>query len=222
MSDEAPCRLLLVEDDLGIGRMLERGLAGVGYKVDWVRDLATAVDRARKAEHDLVLLDRMLPDGDGADLCAALRRYGHPAPVCMLTARETLEDKLSGFNAGADDYVTKPFAFDELLARLAVLKRRAAAARPELRLDPATRSLVLGLSRVTLTKREWPLMTYLVEHEGRTISRTELIAEAWGLTGQVTENSVDVYMGYLRRKLAAIGAPRRIETVRGEGFRLVR
>ena len=161
--------LLLVEDDVGIGRMLERGLTGAGYSVDWVRDLAAAVSAAREHTHHLVVLDRMLPDGDGADFCAALRKFGHPAAVCMLTARETLDDKLKGFDAGADDYMTKPFEFDELLARLAVLGRRASLQKPELTIDEDNRTLVLGASREKLTKREWPLMEHLLAHEGQTV-----------------------------------------------------
>ncbi len=214
--------LLLVEDDVGIGRMLERGLTAAGYSVDWVRDLAAAVTAARRHQHQLVVLDRMLPDGDGADFCAALRSFGHPAAVCMLTARETLDDKLKGFDAGADDYMTKPFEFDELLARLAVLGRRAATQKPDLTVDEDSRSLVLGAVREKLTKREWPLMKHLLAREGEIVSREALINEAWDLAGDVTDNSVDVYIGYLRKKLATIEAPVRIETVRGEGFKLVR
>ena len=219
---ERALNLLLVEDDVGIGRMLERGLTAAGYSVDWVRDLAAAVGAARTHSHQLVVLDRMLPDGDGADFCAALRKFGHPAAVCMLTARETLDDKLQGFDAGADDYMTKPFEFDELLARLTVLGRRAAERKPDLTLDEASRSLVLGAAREKLTKREWPLIKLLMAREGQTVTRDALIADAWELAGDVTDNSVDVYVGYLRKKLAAIEAPVRIETVRGEGFRLVR
>jgi len=210
--------LLLVEDDTGIGRMLERGLGAEGYAVTWARDLRTAAEQARAAPPDLVVLDRMLPDGDGAAFCAALRRAGTAAPVLMLTARETLEDKLRGFDSGADDYLTKPFEFDELLARLSALRRRRPAAVVEPRLDPETRSVTAGPRKVRLTPREWPLMAYLVAHPDRAISREELIVGAWGKAGQVTENSVDVYVGYLRRKLAGLRSGARIETVRGLGF----
>ena len=222
MKAEAPCRLMLVEDDVGIGRLLERGLGGAGYEVEWVRDLASAVELARTKEHDLVVLDRMLPDGDGASLCAALRRIGRRAPICMLTARETLDDKLAGFDAGADDYITKPFEFDELLARLGVLRRWAAASGLDLRLEPKSRTIAVGTKRVQLTRREWPLLDHLLKNEARTFTRDELISEAWGDSGEVTANNVDVYVSYLRRKLRQIDAPLRIETVRGQGFRLVR
>jgi DNA-binding response OmpR family regulator len=212
--------VLLVEDDTGIGRMLERGLSAEGYAVRWARDLRHAAELARAAPPDLVVLDRMLPDGDGASFCAALRKAGGVAPVLMLTARETLEDKLRGFEAGADDYLVKPFEFEELLARLAALRRRRAAPLPELSLEEQSRSVRLGARTARLTLREWPLMAYLFENQGRPVSREELIEKAWRAEGKVTVNNVDVYMGYLRRKLAELGGPARIETVRGEGFML--
>jgi DNA-binding response OmpR family regulator len=212
--------LLLVEDDTGIGRMLERGLSAEGYAVRWARDLRSAAEMARAAPPELVVLDRMLPDGDGAVFCAALRKAGATAPVLMLTARETLDDKLRGFEAGADDYLVKPFEFEELLARLAALGRRSAGASPALRLDEASRTVHLGMRATRLTPREWPLMAYMAQNPDRPVSREELIDSAWGLAGQVTPNSVDVYMGYLRRKLADLGDAVRIETVRGAGFML--
>ncbi|MGF1658073.1 MAG: response regulator transcription factor [Rubrimonas sp.] len=216
----APPRLLLVEDDTGIGRMLERGLAAEGYAVAWSRDLRSAVAAARDAVPDIVVLDRMLPDGDGVGLCRALRRFGVAAPVLMLTARDALEDKLEGFDAGADDYLAKPFEFDELLARLAALRRRGVAPAAELTLHEGSRSMIWGARRVRLTPREWKLMRLLRERAGEPTSRAALISEAWGAPGEVSENAVDVYIGYLRRKLAEVGAPARIETVRGVGFML--
>ena len=216
------CRLLLVEDDQGVGRLLERGLGAEGYDVVWVRTLAAATDAARTGGHDLVVLDRMLPDGDGAAFCAAFRRLGHDALVCMLTARDALEDKLRGFDAGADDYITKPFEFEELLARLEALRRRRAPVRPLPVPDPDTHALVLGGRRVKLTPREWRIMQHLLANPDRTIPRAELIEAGWGEGADVTANSIDVYVGYLRRKLARLGAEARIETVRGTGFALVR
>ena len=216
------CRVLLVEDETGIGRLLERGLSAEGYEVVWVRTLAEAAEAARTGAHDLVVLDRMLPDGDGMAFCAAFRRLGHRAMVCMLTARDTLEDKLRGFDAGADDYLTKPFELDELLARLAALRRRAVPERPLPVADPATRSLLLGRARVRLTAREWRIMQHLLANAGRPVPRAELIEAGWGAGSHVTGNSIDVYVGYLRRKLAQLGAEVRIETVRGIGFALVR
>jgi two-component system OmpR family response regulator len=217
---EAP-RLLLVEDDPHIGGMLQRGLGAEGYAVDWARDLKGAIARARAAPPALVVLDRTLPDGDGADFCGALRRFGVTVPVLMLTARDALEDKLRGFEAGADDYLVKPFEFDELLARLSALRRRAPEAAAPLRLEPESRAIAAGARSAALTRREWPLMACLMAHAGRPVSRAELIAQAWSRPGEVTENNVDVYVGYLRRKLSRIGCAARIETVRGVGFMLV-
>ncbi|MEO0820347.1 MAG: response regulator transcription factor [Pseudomonadota bacterium] len=214
--------LLLVEDDTGIGRMLERGLAAEGYRVDWVRDLKSATAAARSLTHDIVVLDRMLPDGDGAAFCKALRRFGSRAPVCMLTARETLEDKLAGFDAGADDYLTKPFELEELLARLTALSRRRPARIVEPVLDHEGHALVMGAERIRFTRREWPLLVLLMARAGEPVSRATLIAEAWQMEGEVTENSVDVYIGYLRRKLSGAETGIRIETVRGAGFVLSR
>lgn len=213
-------RILLVEDDVGVARMLERGLTQAGYQVDWQRTLGDAVGRVSRSSHDLVVLDRMLPDGDGADLCAALRKFGHPARVCMLTARDALEDKLRGFDAGADDYLVKPFEFDELLARLQVLGRRGPADRPVLRCDAAERTLVLGPRKVKLTKREWALFQPLLARRDEVVRREDLLAAAWGAEDAASANAVDVYVGYLRRKLAELDGDDRIETIRGEGFRL--
>ena len=225
MSQALGTQILLVEDDVGIGRLLERGLTQEGYAVDWVRDLKSATERIRELDHDLVLLDRMLPDGDGADLCSAMRRMGNRMPVCMLTAREALDDKLRGFDAGADEYIVKPFEFDELLARLQVLLRWSSAVPepvPEMELLNENRTLRWGATAVKFTQREWPLVTYLLQRVGEDISRAALIAEAWELEGEVTDNSVDVYVGYLRRKLSDAALPLRIETARGVGFRMER
>ncbi|MEM7668849.1 MAG: response regulator transcription factor, partial [Pseudomonadota bacterium] len=194
--------LLLVEDDVGIGRMLERGLTTEGYDVDWVRDLRSAIEKVRAGQHQVVVLDRMLPDGDGSAFCSALRKYGSSIPVCMLTARDSLEDKVSGFDAGADDYITKPFEFDELVVRLRALLRRAKPPVPQVFLDPTTRSFRIGSEQIRFTKREFPLFSYLLEHHGHGVTRDEILANAWGLDGEVTQNSVDVYIGYLRRKLS--------------------
>ncbi|MEM7505213.1 MAG: response regulator transcription factor [Pseudomonadota bacterium] len=213
--------LLLVEDDTGIGRLLERGLIGQGYVVDWVRDLKSAIDVVRSGQHEIVVLDRTLPDGDGAAFCSALRKFGSTIPVCMLTARDALEDKLAGFEAGADDYLTKPFEFDELVARLTVLLRRAQPPVQEARLDPAARSFAIGATELRFTRREFPLFRYLLDHRGNGVTRHDLLSNAWGLEGEVTENSVDVYIGYLRRKLAESGLEIRIDTLRGIGFMLV-
>ena len=218
-------QLLLVEDDVGIGRMLERGLTQEGFAVDWVRDLKSATERIKSAKPKVIILDRMLPDGDGANLCSALRKTGSKTPVCMLTARDTLDDKLRGFDAGADEYLVKPFEFDELLARLQVMLRWAAASPepvPEIVPLDDERTLRWGDVSAKFTRREWPLLRLLLVREGEDISRAALISEAWQMEGEVTDNNVDVYIGYLRRKISDAGLPLRIETVRGLGFRLER
>ena len=223
MSGAPQSRLLLVEDDTGVGRLLERGLAGEGYHVTWVRDLASA--KSAEGGFDLVVLDRMLPDGDGASFCIELTARGSSAAVLMLTARDALDDKLSGYTAGADDYLTKPFEFDELLARLSALARRAgqAASKPvQAVLDPKQRSLTMDGKTVRFTKREWPLFEHLYNHAGQAQSRTELIRDVWGEEGAVSENNVDVYVGYLRRKLTQAKVAIRIESVRGVGYVLER
>lgn len=222
MNDRPLLRILLVEDDTGVGRMLQRGLAGEGFAVDWSRNLGEAARALAGGRFDLIVLDRMLPDGDGADLCAELGADRAATGVLMLTARDSLEEKLAGYTAGADDYLTKPFEFDELLARLTALARRVApATRLDLRLDPNARSLLVGEETVRFTKREWPLFQYLFDRCGQAISRADLIRNVWGGDGAVTENNVDVYVGYVRRKLAGADAPLRIEAVRGVGYTLM-
>ena len=226
MSESGPLRLLLVEDDPGVGRLLHRGLIGENYAVEWVRSLAEATAVFDGASFDLVVLDRMLPDGDGAEFCAELRKRKDKTGVLMLTARESLQDKLSGYDAGADDYLTKPFEFDELLVRLAALSRRLASSPDDdaapLVLDDVMRSLRFGDVAILFTKREWPLFKHLFDHAGEALSRADLIRNVWGDDGAVSENNVDVYVGYLRRKLATGGAPIRIEAVRGVGYVLTR
>ncbi|MEL6475730.1 MAG: response regulator transcription factor [Pseudomonadota bacterium] len=214
-------RILLVEDDTGIGRLLERGLIGTGFEVEWVRDLKTAIEQVKKGAHDAVVLDRMLPDGDGAAFCSAIRKFGLTLPVCMLTARDALDDKLAGFDAGADDYLTKPFEFDELVARLGVLLRRAQPRVQEAVLDLVSRVFRVGRTEIRFTRRELALFRRLLDQRGEGISRTDLLAAAWGGDVDVTENSVDVYIGYLRRKLGESELDMRIDTLRGVGFMLV-
>lgn len=214
--------LLLVEDDVAIGRMLQRGLGAAGYAVEWARDLKTATEQFRQKTPDLIVLDRMLPDGDGAAFCSAIRKLGSAVPVCMLTARETLEDKLDGFEAGADDYLVKPFEFDELIARLTVLHRRAGGLiAPSLVRDGANRILRSGTDTAEFTRREWPLIDFLLNNKGQAVSRERILAEVWGDEDDIAANSVDVYVGYLRRKVSAANLPIRIESVRGVGYRLV-
>lgn len=216
---------LLVEDDIGIGRMVLGGLTAEGLKVEWARTLQDARQTLDAREIDAMILDRMLPDGDGARFCAELRSAGRDLPVLMMTALEALEDKLSGFEAGADDYLTKPFEFDELLARLRAMTRRAGRMAPgataTIALDPSAREMKIAGEAYELTEREFALIAVLHERWGKVVSREDIVNLAWRATPDTTSNAVDVYVGYLRKKLAAADAPARIETVRGRGFRLV-
>jgi DNA-binding response OmpR family regulator len=217
-------RVLIVEDDTGIGRMLERGLAAEGYEVEWVRNLETAIEAARGLRHDLVVLDRMLPDGDGAAFCRALRRFGSLAPVCMLTARDTLDDKLEGFDAGADDYLTKPFAFQELLARVRALLRRRGEERSgvlqvaDLTLDPARRVAHRGGEAVELTAKEYALLDYFMRNPDRVLTRTMIAEHVWDYDFDSMTNVIDVYVNYLRKKIDRDREPKLIHTVRGSGY----
>ncbi len=219
-------KILLVEDDPGIGRVVSRGLAAEGYDVDWRQTAAEAAAALKERAFATIVLDLGLPDRDGLDLCRDFRAAGVETPVLMLTARETLADTLDGFRSGADDYLAKPFAFEELLARLNVLARRGGALQEQrlsvgsLRLDLRARTAECSGVDLALTAREFELLAALARRLGETISRQALLDEAWGNETQLTENTVDVYVGYLRRHLAdRAGAPR-IETVRGVGFRL--
>ena len=217
--------ILLVEDDPGIGRFVSRGLTAEGYVVEWLQAGRRAPERLRARVFAAAILDLGLPDIDGMELCSALRREGIETPVLMLTARDTLEDKLDGFRRGADDYLAKPFAFEELLARLNVLARRGvrlgqALSVGALSLDLGQRSAMVGRAPLALPRREFDVLAALMRRPGVALTRQEILDEAWGPAAEVAENAVDVYVGYLRRRLAkAPGAPA-IQSVRGVGFRL--
>jgi DNA-binding response OmpR family regulator len=215
-------RILLVEDDVKLARALARGLRRHAYAVDHAADGDAALLRAAVYDYDLVLLDVMLPGRDGLDVCAALRERGQAVPILMLTAREQVGDRIRGLDAGADDYLAKPFDFGELLARMRALQRRPALTRaPELRagdlvVDPATHAVIVAGRPVELTAREFALLEYLAGHCGEVVSRTRLLDHVWDENFLGSTNVVDVYVGYLRRKLGR-GL---ITTVRGVGYRL--
>lgn len=217
-------RILLVEDDAGIARFIHRGLEANGYSVEWQTLGRHARQRLASGVFEAAILDLGLPDADGRDLCREARAQGIDLPICMLTARAALEDKLEGFRCGADDYLSKPFAMDELLARLSVMVRRGSG-RPKQRLvvgelafDPAARRAAVKGEPLDLSRREFDLLACLVRRAGEVVTRSNLLDEVWGDRSEVTENTVDVYIGYLRRHLAQCTEPPRIETVRGIGF----
>ena len=219
-------RILLVEDDRKAAALLVRGLREEGFVVDHAASLAEADEAAFVTTHDLIVLDGMLPDGDGVALCRTLRARGQQVPVLMLTARDALSDRVDGLNAGADDYLTKPFEFEELLARLRALLRRSDMTRPpvlvadDLRLDPASLQVTRAGRPIELTPKEFALLQALMRQPGAVVPRQRLAEQIWHGDPLAIDNLIDAHMSKLRRKIDAAGARPLIETVRGRGFRL--
>jgi two-component system response regulator MprA len=213
-------RIGICEDDPGLRSVLTRALADEGFEVRAAAGGRVAVQEFSAAPPDLLVLDIGLPDADGRDVCQALRAHGVDAPVIFLTARGELTDRLAGFHAGGDDYLTKPFALAELLVRVrALLKRRVAPpAAHGLRLDPARHGASAGERSEQLTPTEFRLLATLVAQPGVVVRRRELIAAAWPDGAIVYDNTLDTYVGRLRRKLRALEVPERIETARGVGY----
>jgi DNA-binding response OmpR family regulator len=219
----------VVEDDVEMTRVLERGLRREGYEVEVAHTGDEGLAQASAVEYDAVLLDVRLPGMDGFAVCETLRRRERWMPVLMLTARSDVSDRIRGLDAGADDYLTKPFDFGELLARLRALFRRGRPERPlsptalqigDLRIDPATRVVTRAGREVTLTAREFEVLEYLARHEGEVVSRAQLLEHVWAGDFDGSPNIVDVYIGYLRKKLERPSGRRLIRTVRGAGFML--
>jgi len=217
-------RLLLVEDDAKLAHALGRGLRHEGYAVDVVGDGDAALVQAAVWEYDGIVLDVMLPARDGLAVCRTLRERGCWAPVLMLTARGQVTDRIRGLDVGADDYVVKPFDFGELLARLRALVRRAPAQRParlevgDLVVDPATHEVTRAGVAVELTAREFAVLEFLARHAGEAITRASLLDHVWDENFAGSTNIVDVYVGYLRRKLEQPFDRPLIRTIRGVGY----
>jgi DNA-binding response OmpR family regulator len=218
-------RILVVEDDRKVASFIRKGLEEEGHAVEVAGDGAAAIERATDgAPWDLVVLDVMLPKGDGFGVLKALRQEGLRMPVLMLTARDAVGDRVTGLDLGADDYLSKPFAFEEFLARVrALLRRGGAGSAPVLRLadltlDPATREVRRGARRVELTAREHTLLEYFLRNAGRVLTRPMLAQHVWGLDFDPESNVVDVYVGYLRRRIEGPGERRLLHTVRGVGY----
>jgi two-component system, OmpR family, response regulator len=216
-------RLLVVEDELRLGRALVRGLAAEGFVVDLATDGQDGLERARYGDYDAVVLDVMLPRRSGYDVVRTLRAEHNWVPVLMLSAKDGEYDQADGLDWGADDYLTKPFSYVVLLARLRALLRRGAPERPavlavgDLTLDPASREVTRAGAKVALTAREYALLEYLIRRAGEVVPKTELLDHVWDAAEDTDPNVVEVYVGYLRRKIGR-GA---LETVRGAGYRLV-
>ena len=215
-------RVLIVEDDLRMASLVRRGLTGEGLAADVAANGEDALWLAQAHPYDAIVLDVMLPGVDGFETCRRLRGAGVWVPVLMLTARDAVEDRVAGLDSGADDYLVKPFAFAELLARLRALARRGEGERPavlavgDLRLDPATREVRRGETPVVLSAKEFALLEIFMRRPGQVLSRLDLLEHAWDFAYENRSNVVDVYIRRLRRKIG----PDAVETVRGAGYRL--
>jgi two-component system response regulator MprA len=217
-------KILVVEDDPAVREALERAVGFEGYEVDVARDGGVALSMVRSVTYDLVLLDVMMPHVDGIETCKRIRASGDTIPILMLTAKTAVDDRVEGLDAGADDYLTKPFALDELLARIRALLRRSMGdvsqvmRYEDLVIDPGARTVARGDDSIVLTKTEFDLLVLLARTPGIVLDRDTIYEEIWGIDFLTSSNSLDVYVGYLRRKLEADGAPRLIHTVRGVGY----
>jgi heavy metal response regulator len=219
-------RVLVVEDEPGIALFVRQGLSEAGYAVDVAGDGEEGLDYALAAEYDAIVLDILLPQMDGLDLLRELRERGLMTPVLLLTARDTVEDRVQGLDAGADDYLVKPFAFSELLARIRALLRRpplqaeAVLRVGDLEMDIARHEVRRAQRLIELSPREFALLEYLMRHPTQVLSRTQIIEHVWNFDFSYDSNVVDVYIGYLRHKLNRGSDTPLIHTVRGVGYRL--
>ncbi len=219
-------RVLVVEDEKKLGELLARGLREEGYAADLAERGEDALWMANAVAYDVVVLDVMLPGLDGFEVCRRLRAGGVWSPVLMLTARDAVDDRVSGLDAGADDYLAKPFSFEELVARLRALTRRAPVERPavlqvgDLRLDPAAHRAWRGDDELDLSAKEFSLLELFMRRPGFVLSRGQLLEGAWDMAFESRSNVVDVYVRYLREKIDRPFGRDSIETVRGVGYRL--
>jgi heavy metal response regulator len=218
-------RILVVEDDRKVASFVRQGLCEEGHAVEIATDGAEALDLVlTEPAYDLIILDVMLPGQDGFGVLKTLRAHKVAVPVLMLTARDSVPDRVTGLDLGADDYLTKPFAFEEFLARVrALLRRRDVARAPVLTLDnlvvdPATRRVARGERRIELTARQYALLEYFLRNAGRVLSRQMIAQHVWGLGFDAESNVIDVYVGYLRRKIDRDRERRLLHTVRGAGY----
>lgn len=218
-------KILLVEDDESIAGFLKRGLEAESFVVDLASDGEQAIELCRDFEYPLILLDVMLPGVDGIEVCRRLRGEKQQSLILMLTARDSIQDKIAGLRCGADDYLTKPFAIDELLARIDALLRRAPYRAPasvlaidNLVLDPATRRVRRGEREIELTVKEFALLSFLLANAGTALGRGRILSNVWEHNSETYTNIVDVYVRYLRRKIDREGEKQLIRTIRGIGY----
>ena len=222
-----PMKVLVVDDERAVRESIRRALELEGYEIELAEDGRQALDRLESdSQPDAVVLDILMPGVDGLEVCRTLRKSGSSIPVLMLTARTQVEDRVEGLDAGADDYLTKPFALEELLARLRALLRRTADGSGEtlrfedLELDPRTREVRRGAEPIELTRTEFSLLELFMLNPRQVLTRSVIFERVWGYDFGYGSNSLDVYIGYLRRKTEAGGKPRLIQTVRGVGYAL--
>jgi two-component system OmpR family response regulator len=221
-------RILVIEDEVKIATAIKRGLEMHGHAVDMVHDGDTGYSYAGDPSYDVIILDRMLPGMDGVELCRRIREDGISTPVLMLTAKGTIGDKVEGLNSGADDYLVKPFSFDELTARVRALLRRPIAATGtvlkigNLELDPVGYDVTRSGKPIKLSHKEFQVLEYFMHHTGQIITKDTLIAHIWNEDADVLPNTVEVYIGYLRSKIDRPfpDEPPLLHTVRGFGYRL--
>jgi heavy metal response regulator len=216
-------RILVVEDERKVASFIKRGLEAARYTVEVEHDGEAALKRLLTAEYDLIILDVMLPKLDGLSLMKEIRQRQLNVPVLMLTARITVADKVMGLDLGADDYLTKPFAFEELLARVRALLRRGTAAPAiltvaDLRIDPATHEVTRDNKKIDLTAKEYALLEFLVRRRDQVLSRAVIAQHVWGVNYDTFTNVIDVYINYLRKKIDSSFEPKLIHSVRGVGY----
>jgi DNA-binding response OmpR family regulator len=221
-------RILLVEDEKKMSSFIQRGLKEEGYAVDAAYDGEEGWEHASSNDYDVIVLDLMIPKIGGMELCGKIRQQGNKTPILMLTARDSVEDKIRGLDQGADDYLTKPFAFDELLARIRALLRRPALLQGEtclacgnLKLDLLNRQCHIGDDEVPLSQKEFALLEFLMKHKGEVVSRTQIAEHVWDIHFDPMSNTIDVYINFLRNKIDGGSRRSRIETVRGAGYRMI-
>jgi two-component system, OmpR family, response regulator MprA len=220
-------RILVVDDDRAVRESLRRSLAFNGYTVDLAQDGQEALERITSERPDALVLDVMMPRMDGLQVCRHLRSTGDDLPILVLTARDSVSERVAGLDAGADDYLPKPFALEELLARMRALLRRTAfddrsesatLTFADLSLDPMTREVTRGERQISLTRTEFSLLEMLIANPRRVLTRSRILEEVWGFDFPTSGNALEVYVGYLRRKTEAEGELRLIHTVRGVGY----